>query len=108
MPKHKQPLVKPRRSCNRPTPLPQRVPRILMSICSTWPRRIWTRAFDFAHQLARVTSPTQFFELSAAHARKQLETLTEQTQQLTTLAQKVTTGAAQPWTGIGKTFNQSS
>jgi len=45
-------------------------------------------AFDFARQLTRVTSPTQFFELSAAHARKQYETLTEQTQRFTTLAQK--------------------
>jgi len=56
-------------------------------------------AFDFARQLTRVTSPTQFFELSAAHARKQYETLTEQTQRLTTLAQKATTETAQPLSG---------
>jgi phasin len=56
-------------------------------------------AFDFARQLTRVTSPTQFFELSAAHARKQLETLTEQTQHLTAFVQKATTDAAQPLSG---------
>ena len=53
-------------------------------------------AFDFARQLTHVKSPSEFFELSAAHARKQFETFTEQTQRLTTLAQKVTTDAAQP------------
>jgi phasin family protein len=65
-------------------------------------------AFDFARQLARVTSLSQFMELSAAHARKHFETLTEQTQQLTTLAQKVTTEAAQPLTGAAKTFSKNS
>jgi hypothetical protein len=39
--------------------------------------------FDLARQLSQVKSPTEFFELSAAHMRKQLETLTEQTQNLT-------------------------
>jgi len=66
-------------------------------------------AFDLARQLTRVKSPSEFFELSAAHARKQLETLTDQTQQLTTLAQKVTTDAAQPFqTGVAKVFNKNS
>ena len=45
-------------------------------------------AFDFARQLTGVTSPSQFFELSAVHARKQFETLTEQTRRLTTLPKK--------------------
>ena len=63
-------------------------------------------AFDFARQLTRVTSPTEFFELSAAQARKQFETLTEQTKQLTTLAQKAAADTAQPFQpGIAKTFN---
>jgi phasin family protein len=60
-------------------------------------------SFDFARQLTHVTSPTQFFELSAAHARKQFETLTEQTQRLTSLAQKVTNEAAQPLSGASRT-----
>jgi phasin len=64
-------------------------------------------AFDLARQLTRVTSPSEFFELTAAHVRKQLETFTEQTQHLTTLAQKVTTEAAQPLqAGVAKTFNK--
>ena len=53
-------------------------------------------SFDFARKLAQVTSPSEFFALSTAHTRKQIETFTEQTQNLTTLAQKVTTEAAQP------------
>jgi phasin len=65
-------------------------------------------AFDLARQLAHVTSPTQFFELSAAHARKQFETLSEQTRDLTQLAQKVTTEAAQPLSGVAKTFSKNS
>ena len=65
-------------------------------------------AFDFARQLTRVTSPSEFFELSTAHVRKQVETLTKRTQDLTQLAQKVTTQAAQPLQSVTKTFNQSS
>ena len=64
-------------------------------------------AFDFARQLNRVTSPTQFFELSAAHARKQYETLTEQTQRLTSLAQKATTETAQPLSGSNTSIKSS-
>src|SRR3954449_12560681 len=45
---------------------------------------------EFMQQLAGVKSPTEFFELSAAHSRKQFETFTEQSQQLMGLAQKVT------------------
>jgi phasin len=43
-------------------------------------------AFDFARQLTRVTSPSEFFELSTAQVRKQVETLTKQIQDLTHLA----------------------
>jgi phasin len=64
-------------------------------------------AFDFARQLTRVTSPSEFFELSTAQVRKQVETLTKQTRDLTQLAQKVTTDAAQPFQTVAKTFNQS-
>ena len=66
-------------------------------------------AFDFARQLTRVTSPSEFFQFSAAHGQKQFQTFAEQTQQLTTLAQKVTTEAAQPFqAGVAKTFNKST
>jgi len=64
-------------------------------------------AFDFARQLARVTSPSEFFELSTAQVRKQVETLTKQTRDLTQLAQKVTSQAAQPLQAVARTFNQS-
>jgi phasin len=66
-------------------------------------------AFDFARHLTRVKSPSEFFELSAAHARKQFETFTEQAQRLTTLAEKATTDAAQPFQSeAAKTFKKSA
>jgi phasin len=66
-------------------------------------------AFDFARQLTRVKSPSEFIELSTAHARKQFEAFTEQTQRLTALAQKVTADAAQPLQSeVAKTFKKSA
>jgi phasin len=65
-------------------------------------------AFELARQLTQVKSPTEFFELSAAHMRKQIETLTEQTQNVTTLAQKLATEATHPLqAGVTKAFNRS-
>ena len=46
-------------------------------------------AFDFVQKLSGVKSPTAFVELWTEHARKQVETLTEQSKQLAALAQKV-------------------
>ena len=63
-------------------------------------------AFDFARQLPEVKSPTEFFELSAAHTRKQFENLTKQTQHLTGIAQKVLTEGAQPWQSAAKIYSQ--
>jgi hypothetical protein len=40
-------------------------------------------AFDFAQKLIAVKSPSEFIELSTEHARKQFESLTEQTKELT-------------------------
>jgi phasin len=66
-------------------------------------------AFDFARQLTDVKSPSEFFELSAAHMRKQFENFTEQAKHLTTVAQKVTTDAAQPLQSeVAKTFKKSA
>ena len=66
-------------------------------------------AFDFARQLTRVKSPSEFFELSAAHMRKQFENFTEQAKHLATRAQKVTTDAAQPLQSeVAKTFKKSA
>ena len=64
-------------------------------------------AFDFAHALLAAKSPTEFLELTAAHARQQAATFTEQGQRLATLAQKVTTEAAQPLqTGVTSAFDK--
>jgi phasin len=53
-------------------------------------------ALDYADQLLGVKSPSEFFELSATHARKQLEVLSEQTKELTALGQKIMQETAEP------------
>src|SRR3954464_8256404 len=64
-------------------------------------------AFDFAQQLMAVTSPSEFFELSAAHARKQFEMLNEQVKQLSAIVQKAATESAQPLqAGAMKAFDK--
>jgi phasin len=66
-------------------------------------------AFDFDQELVGVKSPSEFFELSTNHSRKQFEKLTEQTKELATLAQKVTVATAEPVkAGVTKAFNQLS
>jgi len=66
-------------------------------------------AFDFAQELVGVKSPSEFFELSTNHSRKQFETLTEQAKELATLAQKVTLATAEPIkAGGAKAFSQLS
>ena len=50
-------------------------------------------AIDYAYELLGVKSPSEFIELSTAHARKQFEAMTAQTKELTD-AQKVTTEIA--------------
>ena len=60
-------------------------------------------AYDFVQKLSGVKSPSVFVELSTEHARKQSETLTEQTKQLAALAQKVMLATAEPLkTGVAK------
>jgi phasin len=64
-------------------------------------------ALDFAQQLIGVNSPSEFFELSTGHARKQFEMLSDQIKQLSTLAQKVATDSAQPLqSGVMKAFDK--
>jgi phasin len=53
-------------------------------------------AFDFVHKMSGVKSPTAFVELWTEHARKQVETLTEQSKQLAAIAQNVTRATAEP------------
>ena len=65
-------------------------------------------ALDYAYELLGVKSPSEFIELSTAHARKQFEAMTAQTKELTELAQKVTTEiAAKDWR-YGNTIPQGS
>ena len=66
-------------------------------------------AFDFAQELVGVKSPSEFFELSTNHSRKQFETLTEQAKELAMLAQKVTLATAEPIKASAtKAFSQLS
>jgi phasin len=66
-------------------------------------------AFDLAGRLAAVKSPSEFFELSAEHARKQVETFGKQAQHLASLAQKLTTETVQPLqAGVTKAFNKAA
>jgi phasin len=53
-------------------------------------------AFDFADELMSAKSFSEMIELSARHARKQLETLADQTKELTALAQTVAADASEP------------
>jgi phasin len=53
-------------------------------------------AFEHAQQLLGVKSPSEFIELSTAHARKQFNTMIAQTKELSELAQKVTTKITEP------------
>jgi phasin len=62
-------------------------------------------AFDFFGELITAKSPSELIELSSAHARKQFETLTEQSKELGELAQKVATETAEPIkSGMTKAF----
>jgi phasin len=66
-------------------------------------------AFDFIQKLSGAKSPSAFVELSTEYARKQLETLTEQTKQLVALSQKVTLATAEPLkTGVAKALKHDA
>ena len=65
-------------------------------------------AFDYAHELLGVKSPSEFVELSTAHMRKQFDTVSAQTKELSALSQKAATDAAEPIkTGVSKVFNKA-
>ena len=64
-------------------------------------------AFDFFSQLINVKSLSEAVELSTAHARKQFETVTEQSKELTSIVQKVATDTAEPLkAGVTKAFSK--
>jgi phasin len=63
-------------------------------------------AFDFAVELLGAKTLSEVIELSSAHARKQFETMSEQTKELASLAQRVATEAAEPFKeGMTKATN---
>ena len=66
-------------------------------------------AFDFVQKMSGVKSPTAFIELWTEHARKQVETLTEQSKQLAALAQKVAHATAEPLkAGVATSFKHAA
>jgi len=66
-------------------------------------------AFDYAHELLGVKSPSEFIELSTAQMRKQFDIVSAQNKELCALAREVATEAAEPIkTGVSKAFNTAS
>ena len=53
-------------------------------------------AFDYAHELLGVKSPSEFIELSTAQMRKQFDMFSAQNKELYALAQEVASEAAEP------------
>ena len=65
-------------------------------------------AFDYAHELLGVKSPSEFITLSTAQMRKQFEMASAQNKELFALAQQVATEAAEPIKiGVSKAFNRA-
>jgi phasin family protein len=60
--------------------------------------------FGLTRQLATAKTPSDILELWTAHARKQFETLTEQTKELSALGQKAAAESAEP---ITRSVNQA-
>ena len=66
-------------------------------------------AFAFLQKMSDVKAPSVFVELWTELARKQVETLTEQSKQLAALAQKGTLTTAEPLkTGVAEAFNHAA
>lgn len=61
-------------------------------------------AFAFTQSLMGVKSLPEAFELMNAHARKQLEVLSAQTQDLATMTQKAAADVVEPITSAAKAF----
>jgi phasin len=66
-------------------------------------------AFDYAHELLGVKSPSEFIELSTAQMRKQFDIASGQNEELCALAQQVATEATKPIkTGMSKALNKTT
>jgi phasin len=57
-----------------------------------------TATLEFAQQISNAKGPSEAIELWSSQARKQFETLSEQSKELTALAQKIATSSAEPIT----------
>jgi phasin len=63
-------------------------------------------AFDYAHELLGVKSPSEFIELSTAQMRKQFDIASTQNRELCALAQEVATETAESIKSrVSKAFN---
>ena len=66
-------------------------------------------AFDYAHELLGVKSPSDLIELSTAHMRKQFDVVSAQNKELYALAQELAADATEPIkTGMSKAFNKAT
>ena len=64
-------------------------------------------AFDFAGEIMAAKTLSEVVELTSAHARKQFESLSQQSKELGALAQKVATETAEPMkSGMNKAFSK--
>jgi hypothetical protein len=64
-------------------------------------------AFDYAHELWAVKSPSEFIELSTTHMRRQFEIASAQSKELYALGQEIAGEAAAPIkAGMSKAFNK--
>ncbi len=68
-----------------------------------------TRSLEFAQRLLSVRSPSEFFEVSSDHLRRQGEIMADQTKQLVELTQKVTLANAEHLkTGFESAFRRAA
>ena|SRR5438067_11079448 len=66
-------------------------------------------AFDYAHELLGVKSPSELIELSTAHLRKQFDIISAQSKELYAFVQELTADATEPIkTRISKAFNKAT
>jgi phasin len=66
-------------------------------------------AFDYAHELMGVKSPSEFIELSTAQMRKQFDIVSAQNRELYALAQEIATEAAGTVkTGVSQAFSKAT
>ena len=65
--------------------------------------------FELARRLATAKAPSDITELWTAHAKKQFETLTEQTKELSAFGQKIAGESTEPITrGVDQAFKEGS